>query len=371
MCRMCLEGGRVARSLLMAVVILAAMTPVVLPREAGAAPITLTSTVFQNGVNSTIGNGNVVFTAAGGWNFAGQAFASLASIDSITITMTLFDLDTAPGNLDFNKVTLGLDGINTGVLLNGFPDAVQSTQTISGPPQDPATHIPSTSVGDSIVSALKADGRLTGSLFSTDRPSNNGFQAPATFSTTLMINGQTDDGSGGGGGGGGGNGGGEGSGNWNLSLTNPNQGGPPGTLLVFNGVISNTTGSELVLDAATLGFDILTDPSYYILDLDPAFIDTLGIIPTSGYHGPLFFIQWSLLAPLGATGAGTFEVGAALADPVSRTVEFSASVGPTGAVPVPEPASLILMAIGAVSICRRSRASRNRKTRRGPAPVTQ
>jgi len=145
----------------------------VLPREAGAAPITLTSTVFQNGVNSTIGNGNVVFTAAGGWNFTGQTFASLASIDSITITMTLFDLDTASGNLDFNKVTLGLDGINTGLLLNGFPDAVQSTQTIAGPPQDPVTHNPSTSVGGAIVSALKADGRLTGSLFSTDRPARN------------------------------------------------------------------------------------------------------------------------------------------------------------------------------------------------------
>ena len=327
-------------------------------RTAHAAPITLSSTVSQSGANTTIGGG-AGFTSGAGWDFAGQDFASLASIESITITLTLFDLDTAPGNLDFNKVTLGLDGVNTGIRLNGFPDAVQSTQTIADQPRDPATQQPSTSVADAIVSAIKSDGRLTGSLLSTDNPSFNGFQAPATFSTTLTITGQTGTGSGGGGGGGGG--GGTGDHEWDLSLSNPNQSGPPGSFLIFDSSITNSGPGDLTLDLATLDFLANTDPSFYTFEFAPAFLDTLGIIPTSGYSGPLFIIQWLPAAPVGTIGNGLVELTAALpGDPATRSVEFRASVAPSASVP--EPGTLMLLAMGVGALARGGR-----RTRRGEA----
>ena len=208
-------------------------------------------------------------------------------------------------------------------------------------------------VADAIIAALQADGRLVGSLFSTDRPSNNGFQAPATFTTTLTVVGQTGD-DGDGDGGGDDDGGGGGTGNWNFSLTNPNQSAPPGSLLVFNSVISNSTGADLFIDTSTLGFVLPADMSSYSFDYDPAFLDTLGIIPTTGYAGPLFFIQFALTAPVGAAGMGSVELGMApTANPASRSAAFTASVAPIPTPPVPEPGIVTLIVIGGCVAARR------------------
>jgi len=331
------------------------------PRDAFALPVTLTSTVAQSGYNNTIGTGPAPVTATGGYDFTGQSFANLTSIQSISVTLSLFDLDSATGNLDFNKLTLGLDGINTGIRLNGFPDSALLTQTITDVPRDPVTGLPSTAVADAIITALKADGRLTGSIFSTDHPSFNGFQAPATANTTLSITGEATTG-GGGGGDGGGDGGG-GTGNWTLTLTNASQSGQAGSTVFFNGAITNGTGGDLFIDTASLDFNANAPASSYEFDLDPRFVDTLGIIPTSGYVGPLFFVQWLPTAPIGTTGDGTFEVDVAgPGDPTSRSVTFSAQVvAPNAAVPQPMTLLLVMAPVIAVAAARIGQSRHHRR----------
>ena len=57
---------------------------------------------------------------------------SLTRIDSISITLTIFDGNTGPGEVDRGNLTLGLNGINTGIALNGFLGAQEITLTITG-----------------------------------------------------------------------------------------------------------------------------------------------------------------------------------------------------------------------------------------------
>lgn len=65
------------------------------------------------------------------WNFTGQP--TLPSIGFIQITLTLQDGNSAPGDFDFNHLFLALDGVNTGLALNGFRGGgLQDTLTISG-----------------------------------------------------------------------------------------------------------------------------------------------------------------------------------------------------------------------------------------------
>ena len=67
-------------------------------------------------------------------DFSGPDLSNLLSIDSIEVTLTLQDGDTAPGNLDEDTLSLGLAGFDTGLLLNGFPNSQAFvTLTIEGP----------------------------------------------------------------------------------------------------------------------------------------------------------------------------------------------------------------------------------------------
>jgi hypothetical protein len=94
------------------------------------------------------------------------------------MTLTLFDGDTGGGpfDTDRNNLTLGLDGIDTGILLNGFRDSETVTRTITGIPNNAAQ----------ILAAMKADGQLVGTII--DRTPNDNFvEIPATFDTTLQI----------------------------------------------------------------------------------------------------------------------------------------------------------------------------------------
>jgi len=51
-----------------------------------------------------------------------------------TIKATIYDGDTGPGEGDVDDLTLALDGFDTGIKLNGFPDDKTQTRTISGVP---------------------------------------------------------------------------------------------------------------------------------------------------------------------------------------------------------------------------------------------
>lgn len=87
-----------------------------------------------------------------------SSYNNLASIGSLTLTVTIRDGDTTPGSFDFNDLTIGLDGIDTGIKLNGFPNNAISTLDISGVPQNAAA----------ILAALKTDGKLKLSVFDND-----------------------------------------------------------------------------------------------------------------------------------------------------------------------------------------------------------
>ena len=59
--------------------------------------------------------------------------APLTSIGFISVTLTLQDGDSAAGEFDFNHLFLSLDGVNTGIALNGFRgNALEDTLTLSG-----------------------------------------------------------------------------------------------------------------------------------------------------------------------------------------------------------------------------------------------
>ena len=72
--------------------------------------------------------------------------------------------------------------------------------------------------------------------------------------------------------------------NWNISISNPNQSGPPGSTLVFDGVITNNTGGDLIFDTVKIPFATSVSPSSFVKDFSDGFLSTLGIIPASGYY---------------------------------------------------------------------------------------
>ncbi|HEX8077540.1 MAG TPA: PEP-CTERM sorting domain-containing protein [Chthoniobacterales bacterium] len=117
------------------------------------------------------------------WDFTGQP--TLASIGFISITLTLIDGDSASGQFDFNHLFLALDGVNTGLALNGFRSGFQDTLTISG-------NI-SMSVSTMLLAQF-ADRQFVGTIVSDNQASiampNDifvGAMPPAMASTTLTL----------------------------------------------------------------------------------------------------------------------------------------------------------------------------------------
>ena len=116
----------------------------------------------------------------------------LTTVDRITITITMDDGDSAgtdpkdaSDNFDFNDLTLGLDGINTGLRLNGFPSGSIFTATLTDVTPN---------VSAQLIAAL-ADGTLVGSVIDADgdgvtttNPDFIGF--PRNIDTTLDLEGQ-------------------------------------------------------------------------------------------------------------------------------------------------------------------------------------
>jgi len=108
----------------------------------------------------------------------GTSASLFTSIDSISISLQLNDADTAPGNFDYNNLTLLLDGFNTGIVLNGFRDNFVDTLTFTGLPTNAA----------SIITALLLDGELIASIADAT-PNDNYVEIPSTYSSTLSVTG--------------------------------------------------------------------------------------------------------------------------------------------------------------------------------------
>jgi hypothetical protein len=113
--------------------------------------------------------------------FAFAKVGKIRRLDRITITVTLYDADTDPdlGGQDVGDLILALDGIDTGIALDGFPGGETDTETIGGVPLNKAQ----------ILAALKADGELEASIVDAD-PGDNTLSVPADAAATLVLKGK-------------------------------------------------------------------------------------------------------------------------------------------------------------------------------------
>lgn len=171
--------------------------------------VTLTSTVTQSGAfdsglgglgtNGSSGLGDsvpitgttlngITNPTANPYDFTAQNFAALTSIDNIQLTLTIFDGNSGfsgtAADFDFNNLTFGLAGFDTGIKLNGF-----SAASING--SDITLTFFSSSISNSaqILAALHATGTLTGSIIdATGNPDSNGMTLSSLHDTTLVIN---------------------------------------------------------------------------------------------------------------------------------------------------------------------------------------
>ena len=131
--------------------------------------------------------------------------------------------------------------------------------------------------------------------------------------------------------------------NWAMTLDEAAKTGPRGSLLTYIGNIANLTGADLLINVANLDFNATTPATNYSFDLAAEFLDTLGIIPASGYSGPLFFVRWASSAPVGTTGSGVFELTIDVpGDPAVLSVAFSGNVSKGADVPSPGVLGLLI-----------------------------
>jgi hypothetical protein len=159
--------------------------------SASAAPITISSTVDQSGF---LGNQNAATYPLTGtpYDYTGQGYASLTSITGITVTLTVNDGNTGPGEFDENNLTLGLDGIDTGLKLNGFTANNIVSLDLSGNP----------ALAAQLLSALQADGQLVGTIIDAtpgNAPAGDFIGLPGLVQTTLDVTGDVRGNNGGGG----------------------------------------------------------------------------------------------------------------------------------------------------------------------------
>jgi hypothetical protein len=161
--------------------VLAGLAMSVAASSASAATLNLTSTVPESGFVGLQNLPSYPLTATP-YSFTGQvnSFANITSIDSLTVTLQISDGDTAPGDFDENNLFLALDGVNTGLALNGFPNNANLSLTLSTVPA---------AVQAALIAAL-ADGQLVGTVL--DISPLNGtvgdtIAFPALVDTTLDL----------------------------------------------------------------------------------------------------------------------------------------------------------------------------------------
>lgn len=120
----------------------------------------------------------------GTFNFSSTPYANFATLNSLSITLALYDLQTmstGSGNdrRDFNNISLTLAGFDTGIKLNEYPRNAGATVTTSGVPTNSAA----------ILQALTTNGGLLtfGIFDATASPSNPFDYFGGTASLTLDV----------------------------------------------------------------------------------------------------------------------------------------------------------------------------------------
>ena len=160
--------------------------------SAFAAPLTVSSTVDQSGYLDNQNKalypltGDSVTGLGGGYDFSGQGANTLTSIDSLTITVTsINDGDTGAGDFDANNLFLGLNGVNTGIALNGLLNGQISSVTVTG--------APNAASATALLAALQAGTPISGSIIDTtpgNGPTGDILGISRLGQTTLSISGQ-------------------------------------------------------------------------------------------------------------------------------------------------------------------------------------
>lgn len=116
---------------------------------------------------------------------------------------------------------------------------------------------------------------------------------------------------------------------WAFALTDPDQPYAEGANLVYHGTIQNLTGADLFLASVDLDFRPNAPAGTYACDLAEEFLATGGIIPVSGYSGPLVVVRWISAPPVGAVGTGSIRLGVNPGlSPLSAGREFRYSSSP-------------------------------------------
>jgi hypothetical protein len=144
----------------------------------GASALTLTASVAQSG---HAGFAPIYpITGEAPFNYTAQNYLSLTSIDSLSITLKIFDGDSALGDFDFNNLILELDGVDTGIKLNGFRDNFTDELTITGSPINTAA----------LLAALQDDGKFVAKILDLT-PGDNDMSLTSSFQTTLVLESNT------------------------------------------------------------------------------------------------------------------------------------------------------------------------------------
>ncbi len=137
----------------------------------------ITITAFQMQVESKgMLDPSSLITGNTPWDFTGQAYLSLNSIDEISVTLTVLDGDTDIGEFDEDELVLELDGLNTGLALNGFAsDASATDHLVSGDNQ-----------AGGLLDLLQQDGLLLGRILDLS-PNDNYVKIRGDYLATLSL----------------------------------------------------------------------------------------------------------------------------------------------------------------------------------------
>lgn len=147
---------------------------VLLAAQSTFASISITSSQMQIGASGMV-NPVMLITGATPWDFTSENYLALTGIDEISITLTMLDGDTESGGYDEGQLILVLDGLNTGLALNGFTSDLTITHTVTG-----------ANLNAGLLAALQVDGYLLGSIGDFS-PNDNYIKLPAEFEATLTL----------------------------------------------------------------------------------------------------------------------------------------------------------------------------------------
>jgi hypothetical protein len=118
------------------------------------------------------------------FDFSGQG--GLCSLSAIELSLTMQDGDTGPGDFDHGNLFLGLNGVNTGLRLDGFKGGEELSLAFSLDSSSPDWI--SQEAIDQILAKLNEDGLIFASIIDVT-PDDNNINLYSIFDTTLRLTG--------------------------------------------------------------------------------------------------------------------------------------------------------------------------------------